>query len=182
MLASGTRWLTLLVGAVAMAGCSTSAGLLDSAPCQPEAHTAAPGAHDRFSFESAGGLYGYRTGFGSVAIEPRFVLGYEFSLEGIAGAVDPIEGPVFIDVNGRIVAHAYPVNKEPDYFQEGKARIVSGGLIGYIDRAGSVLVAPRFDQAAAFCNGAAEVCFGCQDSGGDRFQIDETGARLPGPS
>jgi hypothetical protein len=130
-------------------------------------------------FVTSDGLFGYRDGFGNVIIEPRFKVAYEFSLEGLAAAVDPVAGPVFVDVNGRVVARAYPVEGGPDHFQEGRARIIADGLIGFIDREGTVVVEPRFDRAAAFCNGVSEVCVGCQDSQGERFRIDADGQRIP---
>jgi len=134
----------------------------DAAGCEPEmAMGHPPGAHDRYRFEAADGRHGFRDKSGKVVIPPRFRFAYEFSPEGVAPVVED-KRFAFIDTKGHVIAEAYGYDNGPDYFVEGRARIVRGGKVGYIDRAGKIAIEPRWEYAAPFCEGRAAVCQGCR--------------------
>jgi hypothetical protein len=134
----------------------------DAGACEPEmAMDHQPGAHDRFHFEAADGRHGFKDRSGKVVIEPRFRFAYEFSPEGVAPVVEE-KRFAFIDVTGHVIAEAYPYDNGPDYFVEGRARILRHGKIGFIDRAGKIVIEPRWEYATSFCEGRAAVCKGCR--------------------
>lgn len=54
---------------------------------------------------------------------------YEFSEAGVAAAIDD-RGPVFIGGDGREIARAFRYDNGPDYFTEGRARVVVSGRVG----------------------------------------------------
>jgi hypothetical protein len=134
----------------------------DAGACEPEmAMNHQPGAHDRYRFEAPDGRHGFKDQNGKVVIEPRFRFAYEFSPGGIAPVVEE-KRFAFIDVNGRAIAEAYSYDNGPDYFVEGRARILKNGKVGFIDRAGKIAVEPHWEFAASFCEGRAAVCKGCR--------------------
>lgn len=149
-----------------------------SQDCASSIEDAKPGNHDRYAFETNDGSWGYRDGNGAIAIAPRLRFAYEFKPTGIAAAVDHDGTFVFIDTAGRVIARAYAFDNGPDYFQEGHARIVgANGKIGFIDEQGTITIAPRFDEAAGFCHGVAEV-----SEGGQHFYVDPRGAPTSAPA
>ncbi len=113
------------------------------------------------SFEDTSGLVGFRDATDRVVIKPTFRFAYEFSEEGITGAVDAKGTAVFLDTTGRVLAEALLFDNGPDYFQAGFARIARGGKIGFLDAHGRVAIEPRWDGAYSFCGGLAPVCLGC---------------------
>jgi hypothetical protein len=59
-----------------------------------------------------------------------------------------------------------------DYFQEGLARTVQGGKIGFVNESLEVVIAPSWDFAFPFENGKAVVCNGCRpESDGEHTTI-----------
>lgn len=132
-----------------------------TADCEPRVYEDVPGKHDRFRFEAEDGRVGFENAAHEVVIEPRFDFAYEFSSGGIAAVADE-HGFSFIDPQGRVVAQAFAFDNGPDYFVEGRARIVENGKIGFIGEDGVVAVPPRFDHAGSFCEGLAPVCEGCR--------------------
>jgi hypothetical protein len=134
-----------------------------------------PGHHDRFVFEDpATELAGYKDGTGAVVIPPRFRHAYPFGPGGVAAAIEATGADqvrfVFIDASGQALAEAYAFDNGPDYFQEGHARIVANGKIGYLTDTGKIAIAPRFAEASGFCRGKAEVV-----EAGKAFYIDKLG-------
>lgn len=145
--------------------------------CTSQLEDAQPGNHDRFSFSpDDGATYGYKNGAGEVVIAPRFGFAYEFGAGGVAAAVERPEDEAgqarfwFIDPSGKPLAEAYAFDNGPDYFQEGMARIVDGGKVGFIDRTGAIVIAPQFVEARSFCHGQASV-----HDGTDEWEIDRSG-------
>lgn len=133
----------------------------ETADCEPRMYEDIPGKHDRFRFEAEDGQVGFKDAAGEVVIEPRFDFAYEFSSEGIAGVADE-HGFAFIDPQGSVVARAFAFDNGPDYFVEGRARIVEDGKVGFIGEDGVVAISPRFDHAGSFCEGLAPFCEGCR--------------------
>ena len=145
--------------------------------CSSSVESSKAGNHDRFAFEAADGLYGYKTAKGQVAIAPRFRYAYEFKVGGIAAAVDTDASFVFIDTSGKVIARAFAFDNGPDYFQEGLARIVDDAKkVGFINERGEVTIAPRFDEAASFCHGKASV-----REAGKELWIDKRGQVTTAP-
>lgn len=145
--------------------------------CDSQLEDAGPGHHGRHRFEGADERIGFRDDAGQVVIPPRFLHAYEFGPGGIAAVIEPAEGEGvrmgFIDVDGRWLADAYRFDNGPDYFQEGLARIVAGGKVGYIARDGTIVIEPRFAGATSFCHGIATVHDGAQE-----WEIDRSGAAV----
>ena len=84
--------------------------------------------------DPASGLWGYRDARGAVVIEPRFLVAQDFSAHGIAAVADAV-GWKIIDQRGAVlIPQPYLVDNGPDPFQEGLARFVEGGRIGFFDR------------------------------------------------
>jgi len=144
--------------------------------CAAVLEDAPPGSHDRYAFEDADGRYGYRDGRGAIVIPARFGFAYQFGRGGIAAAVeapttaDGVARFVFIATDGAVLAQAYAFDNGPDYFQEGLARIVDGGRVGFLDRGGAVVIAPQFVGATGFCHGVATV-----NDGREQWDIDRSG-------
>lgn len=104
---------------------------------------------------------------------------------------DPVAasvGSTLYYVNG--AGRAVPVlrfDNGADYFQEGLARTVRDGKIGFIDRSLTVRIPPTWDFAFQFEDGFARVCQGCrpvpvgehsQMRGGQWGYIDQEGREV----
>lgn len=127
--------------------------------CDPDA--LGDGRPDRVAFEQDG-LWGFRDAAGKVVIAAQYFTVTPYTTEGVAGVI--VEGgAAFIDLTGRRVATALMFDNGPDYFVQGLARIVDGDKTGFVDRAGKVVIAPKFDAAGSFCEGLAPVCMGCKE-------------------
>jgi hypothetical protein len=107
-------------------------------------------------------LWGYRDSTGKVVIPARFQIAGEFSRYGIASVADE-SGWQVIDVKGRTVVRPFLVDNGPDDFSDGLARFQEGGLFGYFDERGQIVIPPRFEFAAAFSEGRAAFCSGCRE-------------------
>jgi len=107
-------------------------------------------------------LWGYRDSSGKVVIPARFQIAGEFSRYGIAPVADE-SGWQVIDVKGRTVVRPFLVDNGPDDFSDGLARFQEGGLFGYFDERGQIVIPPRFQFAAAFSDGRAAFCSGCRE-------------------
>lgn len=152
--------------------------------CEPELPTQAPARPDRVSFEQDG-KWGFRDAAGAVVIAARYVVVTEFNAEGTCGVVLEDGSAQFIDVEGRPVARAMVFDNGPDYFVQGRARVVDGNKVGFIDRGGKLVVPPKYDAAGSFCDGLAPVCMGCKEvregehtrtEGGQWGFVDRSGA------
>jgi hypothetical protein len=107
-------------------------------------------------------LWGYRDGTGRVVIPARFQIAGEFSRHGTAPVADETGWQV-IDIAGRTLVRPFLVDNGPDDFREGLARFQEGGLFGYFDERGRIVIPPRFEFAAAFSEGRAAFCSGCRE-------------------
>jgi hypothetical protein len=156
---------------VANAGSGASPEAAESTEeCAATVESAKAGNHDRYAFETNDGRYGYKNKRGDTVIAPTLRYAYEFKPGGIAAAVSDDGTFVFIDPNGKVIARAFAYDNGPDYFQEGYARIVDGGKIGFIDDKGHIVIPPRFDEALGFCHGKAQV-----REAGKQLYIDKQG-------
>lgn len=152
--------------------------------CEPEGVGSKPLRRDRVSFEHEG-KYGFRDATGKVVIAAAYVVVTEFTAEGTCGVIREDGTAWFIDLEGRPVARAKFFDNGPDYFVQGRARVVDHDKVGFIDRAGKLVVPTKFDAAGSFCDGLAPVCMGCKEvregehtrlEGGQWGFVDRNGA------
>lgn len=138
-------------------------------------------------FESEDGRMGYRDQTGKVHIEAKYDHASEFTPEGIAWVASS-SGLQWIDRSGVTLAQAYVYDNGPDPFVEGRSRILSGGLVGFIDPTGRIVVPATFDFLMPMENGRAQFCDGCVQvfdgehsnyEGGYSGYIDANGVVLP---
>jgi len=114
-----------------------------------------------------------------------------FAESGLALALHPDDGWVYIDRRHRRLGKALAVDNMPDEVFGGHARFqAANGKIGYLDRARRIVIPARYDDAFPFNRCRAVVCVGChplrwsEDApeeaacSGDLFLIDESGKRL----
>jgi hypothetical protein len=96
---------------------------------------------------------------------------------GVAAVIDQMSSYLFIDASGKELARAYAVDSGPDYFQEGHARIWDKRKkVGFMNDRGKIVIPPKFDGAASFCLGKAEV-----ELEGETFYIDKRGNKTTPP-
>jgi WG containing repeat len=132
---------------------------------------------DRFAFEDGNHKFGFRDGKGRVVIAAQYNHVYEFSPYGIAAVVDATHPFLFIDASGKVLAQAFAYDNGPDYFQEGYARIVDPDKkVGFVTERGAIATPPRFEAAASFCHGKAEV-----EIDGETYFIDKHGNKTTPP-
>src|SRR5262245_53907000 len=115
-----------------------------------------------------GNRWGYADLDGRLVIPPRFELAYDYS-EGLARV--RFQGlDLFLGESGRsafVLDHAQAIGD----FSEGLAPVRVDARIGYIDRNGSFVIQPQFDEAYAFSSGVARVAVG------GRTGVIDTGGR-----
>ncbi len=131
--------------------------------CNPAPETVSHQTSGRlvtFEDSAAGFLWGYKDEAGSVVITPRFVVAGEFSEHGLAAVADST-GWHYINTSGATVVRPFVVDNGPDPFQEGLARFVDEGRVGYFDETGTIIVPAQFDYATPFAEGRATYCEGC---------------------
>ena len=107
------------------------------------------------------GKWGYRDKQGAVIIKPKFILAQDFSSEGIAAVIDDT-GWGYINRRGIVIIRPFLFDNGPDPFQEGLARFIAGGKIGFFDRTGKIVIKPRFDFSAPFREGFSAFCTECR--------------------
>jgi hypothetical protein len=182
------RWLALIL----VAGCGGKApptvgnthrggsqAIVDATEdCTARIESWKPGNHDRYAFEDPKTKRsGFKTRTGKVVIPARYAAVYAFSPMGVAAVIDQASSYLFIDVSGKQLARAYAVDSGPDYFQEGHARIWDQRKrIGFMSDRGKIVIPPKFDAAASFCRGKAEV-----ELEGETFYIDKQGNKTTPP-
>ncbi len=120
------------------------------------------------------GKWGYINRAGAFAIKPQFVFAESFS-EGLA-LVKKDEQVGYIDSTGKMVISSEHI-KDGGHFVRGLAPVQIGWLWGYINKAGSVAIAPAFYLAESFYHGLATV-----NLMGKVGVIDTTGAFIIKPN
>ena len=139
--------------------------------CDPVLIGGGAGHPDVVSFESDDGKYGFKNAAGEVIVEPRFMMAFGFSDKGL-GAVADEDGFAFIDTRGTVLARAFAFDNGPDYFVAGRARIIEGDKVGFIDETGTIVVEPTYEAAGSFCSGLAPVCSGCRrEDDGEHYRM-----------
>ncbi len=129
--------------------------------------------------------WGYKTEAGEIVISPRYNMASDFSKHGNASVVDD-KGWAYIDRAGRVLIRPFIFDNGPDSYQDGLARFVQEGKMGYFDPSCKVVIPAQYDFAWPFENGVAEVCEGCTSvadgehsriEGGTRWSIDKNGVK-----
>jgi hypothetical protein len=118
-----------------------------------------------------------------------------FAESGVALALLPDKGWVYIDTKNRTIGKAETLDGMPDEVFGGHARFRAvNGKIGYLDRNRRITIPAQYDGAMPFRNCTALVCVGCHPQRwdastpegaactGKAFVIDESGARVEGAS
>lgn len=110
---------------------------------------------------------GYKDARGNIVIPARFAMAGDFSKQGLAIVVDD-KGWAFINRAGEIVVRTpFLFDGGPDAFAEGLARFTLNDKFGFFDKTGKTIIAPQFDFARSFSEGAAAVCSGCRKTEAD---------------
>jgi len=143
---------------------------------------------------------------GNLFIAPEYVKKLEFDPYGLAAVFHDVHsGHLFMYVNrkGRVIIKDVPISDNwAEEFSDGLVRIVVNKKIGFADRRGEIVIAPKYDGGGPFEHGYAVVCLGCREAcamsdppesrldvcehhittGGEWFKIDKADrvvARLP---
>jgi hypothetical protein len=127
---------------------------------------------------------------GRIVIPFIYVVLSPFTESGLALALHPDAGWVYIDRRHRRISKALTFDNQPDEVLGGHARFqAANGKIGFLDRQRRLVIPARYDAAYPFQRGGAVVCTGCHPlrwstdapgaaCSGDAFLIDESGKRL----
>ena len=94
-----------------------------------------------------------------------FMLGFAVGLSLAAQAQELIQdehGWVYVDDHGKPIVRPFTYDNGPDYFEEGLARFVSEGKMGFFDQALTIQIPARYDFAFPFVEGKAKVGMDCQ--------------------
>jgi hypothetical protein len=114
-----------------------------------------------------------------------------FAASGVALALLPGKGWVYIDTKNRTIGKAETLDAIPDELFGGHARFrAANGKVGYLDRNRRIAIPAQYDSALPFRSCKALVCVGCHPQRwdasvpegaactGEAFIIDESGAKL----
>jgi hypothetical protein len=111
---------------------------------------------------------GTRDAKGELTIRPDLLADIE---AGSGVQTIHVDGDWLFALDGKTAA-ALTYDNGADYFQEGLARTIKGGKIGFINPSLDLVIAPTWDFAFPFENHYSVVCTGCkQESGGEHTSI-----------
>jgi hypothetical protein len=111
---------------------------------------------------------------GHVAVPFVYIEVTYFAESGLALAVHPDKGRVYIDTKNRLIGRAETIEGWPDEALGGHARFrAANGKIGYLDRSRRLAIPAQYDAAFAFRNGRALVCVGCHPQRWSSFAPEE---------
>lgn len=100
-------------------------------------------------------LWGFVDRAGTMVIEPQFRWAARPAVDSLSPTVPDSLAPAPQASGPTLVPPIGPTT----YFSEGRARIRRDGRWGFIDRAGEVVIPPRFARAGSFRDGLARVRF-----------------------
>ena len=107
------------------------------------------------------------SGWGCVDTSGKTVIPFEylqmgpFSEAGICAVMHPDKGYQYLDATGAFLYEAQPYDNAPDPLQEGRARFIQDGKVGYLGEDFTIVIPARYDSAMPFRDGKARVCVGC---------------------
>jgi len=104
--------------------------------------------------------WGYKNNRGEIVIQAKYQMANEFNRFGIAAVVDD-QGWVYINKQGKYLLRPHIIDNGPDYFNEGLARYVVDGKIGFMNEYGVKVIPATFDYVNPFSDGLAAFCQGC---------------------
>ncbi|MBV7483462.1 WG repeat-containing protein [Bordetella sp. BOR01] len=99
--------------------------------------------------------------FALLAIAAGPALAQDYDRHGHALVQDE-RGWVYIDRAGHSVLRPYLFDNGPDYFEEGLARFVQDGKIGFHDEALNIVIPAKYEFAFPFQDGAAKTGSNCR--------------------
>ncbi len=88
-----------------------------------------------------------------------------FALSAIAqgqSLIQDAQGWVYVNDQGEPILRPLIYDNGPDYFEEGLARFVSKGKMGFHDQALTIQIPARYDFAFPFVHGTAKVGMDCE--------------------
>ena len=86
--------------------------------------------------------------------------------------VQDAQGWVYVDKAGHAVVRPYIFDNGPDYFEEGLARFVENGKMGFHDNALNIVVPAKYDFVFPFKNGQAKAGTDChKKQQGEHFSV-----------
>ena len=101
-------------------------------------------------------------------IAPEYVKKLTFDSYGLAVVFhDAHSGHLFLYVNrkGRVIIKDVPiVDNWAEPFSDGLVRVVVNKKIGFADRQGQIVIAPKYDGGGPFEHGYSVVCLGCRET------------------
>jgi hypothetical protein len=131
------------------------------------------GKHLLFPFEE-NQRWGYKNKAGKVLIKVNYQIANAFNRFGIASIVDDV-GWGYIDSSGKILLRPYVIDNGPDYFEEGLARYVADGKIGFMNELGASVIPAIFDFVTPFSEGLAAFCIDCKRVSEGEYHRHEAG-------
>uniref|UniRef100_UPI0033426921 WG repeat-containing protein n=1 Tax=Castellaniella defragrans TaxID=75697 RepID=UPI0033426921 len=72
------------------------------------------------------------------------------------------EGWVYVDRDNRPILRPYIFDNGPDYFEEGLARFVENGKMGFHDEALNIVIPAQYDFVFPFSGGKARAGMNCR--------------------
>jgi hypothetical protein len=106
-------------------------------------------------------LHGFKNAKGQVVIPAQFEKVTEPNKE--EALIPVIKNGKFyrIDRKGHIRFESVFFDNGWDYYEQGLARFLKGGKVGFHDLKGNVIIKPTYDFASPFKDGYSNVCNGC---------------------
>ncbi|WP_010301591.1 WG repeat-containing protein [Candidatus Odyssella thessalonicensis] len=107
------------------------------------------------------GLYGLKTPKGKRIIPAQF---QRVTESGADETLIPVikDGTYYrMDLNGNLKFESVFYDNGWDYYEEGLARFLKDGKVGFHDKKGNIVIPPSYDFAKYFEKGVAIVCNGC---------------------
>lgn len=71
------------------------------------------------------------------------------------------EGWVYVGRDNRLILKPYIFDNGPDYFEEGLARFIENGKMGFHDQALNIIIPAKYDFVYPFENGTAQAGTNC---------------------
>lgn len=107
------------------------------------------------------GFYGFKNNKGKIIITAQFqnIRNSEIDEELI-----PVlkNGKFYrMDYNGNLKFESVFYDNGWDYYEEGLARFIKDGKVGFHDKKGNIVINSRYDYASYFKKGFSIVCIGC---------------------
>lgn len=106
-------------------------------------------------------LFGFKNQKGVIAILPQFQNVTDSAQD--EDLIPVVKNGIFyrMDEAGNLKFESVFYDNAWDYYEEGLARFVKNGKVGFHDKKGNIVISPQFDFARSFTNGYSVVCNGC---------------------